>query len=92
MTCPDILCRSRGGSGKERLPRVLLDVLDLFKFDLGRRPPQIMWCAQQIGQELSIRNTAANNRLEALCLLGFVERKRSGRRWFYFFVRGEVVA
>ena len=42
--------------------------------------------------ELSIRNTAANNRLEALCLLGFVERKRSGRRWFYFFVRGEVVA
>ncbi|HNB46706.1 MAG TPA: hypothetical protein PLL72_21180 [Burkholderiaceae bacterium] len=83
--CPDILCRSCGGSGKELLPRVLIDVLSLW--DLAGT-----WTASEAAAVLDSNATAINNRLEALRELGFLDRKRVGRRWSYWLVRSEVVA
>ena len=63
MMCPDILCRSCGGSGKELLPRVLIDVLSLW--DLAGT-----WTASEAAAVLDSNATAINNRLEALRELG----------------------
>lgn len=83
--CPDITCRSCGGTGAERLPLVLWDVLNLW--DLGGE-----WAAPEVAAVLDMTPTAANNRLESLRELGFVDRFKRGKRWIYRLVRSEAVS
>lgn len=71
-------CRACDGTGHVSLPAEMLNTMALL-----RRGPITAPELRQYMPEGSRSATAANNRLEVLRQLGFVERRKEARRWVY---------